>query len=151
MATEYSDRPEQVVRRVFVLLMVALNAYPTVASIHFPRLKVWGLGVSTVCCAAAYWVTGTIQHRRLAASASWPSATGTVFSANIWQATDAIRSQWIVKITYSYVAQGERYAGFADRVFRKESEADAEVARLRSASVIVKHDPRKPETSLLSE
>jgi hypothetical protein len=150
VALGITDRPERVAWWVCFWVAQTGNLYSLLTNAHSRRLKLWILSIGLLSTAVAWLVARTIRAKRRRESAAWPAASGVVQSATVRLVTNTLQGQYAVETVYSYLAGSERYGGYAQRLFRKESEAEAEAARLRDASAVVKYNPRNPEMSLLS-
>lgn len=85
------------------------------------------------------------------AARAWPLAQGRIEKAE-WRQPSAYTSRYFVaELAYSYVINGQFYAGHYRRAF-SDAEAAAEfVARLSGASIQVRYKDVAPATSLLRE
>ena len=88
-----------------------------------------------------------------AASLAWPSAGGTVKASSVAAYRAQGGKQYIAKVAYDYAVNGTPYSGDRVRFGHRAgalATAEADAAQYPSgASVDVRYDPRKPQTSAL--
>jgi hypothetical protein len=102
------------------------------------------LGASLVVSAVA-WLG---RARLRTASQSWPTVAGRVeFTAVQQDGQGRTFGPYTLHVAYSYQAAGERYSGFHEQNFRRETDAHAAAAKLRGSTIAVRYDPQSPETS----
>ncbi len=83
------------------------------------------------------------------ASESWAATTGRVEFAEVKRPGENGANAYVLHIAYSYKAGADRYAGFEEKRYGRESQADAAHAKIKGANVIVRYNPRNPEESLM--
>ena len=84
---------------------------------------------------------------RKCVSESWPTSQATVLSGRIAD----FRGYYRLSMPYAFCAAGERYGGRYERDFRKESEAQERLQRLRESPPQVRYKPSNPDRSFLDE
>jgi hypothetical protein len=106
---------------------------------------------SLVALTIAFTRGKTIWNRRkLRREEKWPDAQGVVTSADWTPETPGERYQSNrTTVAYSYVVNGERYAGYSSREFINGDEAADYVLRVRDKNILVKYKPDHPEHSVL--
>jgi hypothetical protein len=91
------------------------------------------------------------QWLRRRAARAWPLAQGRVERAD-WRQPSAYTNRYFVaELAYSYIINGQFYAGHYRRAFSNAEEAAEFVARLRGASIQARYKAGAPATSLLRE
>jgi hypothetical protein len=96
-------------------------------------------------------VTAALFIRRLPAlirsirGASWPTAQGRVESVKV----QTVAEQSLAEMAYSYVVEGERYAGYYARQFADEQDAWDFLRPLQGQSISVRYKPGRPEVSAI--
>lgn len=93
---------------------------------------------------AAGWAWFRTRHAH-----SWPSTQGTIMSAGVHRSTDSYIRPWVANLIYSYVVNGEYYAGFHHIRARSERRAEDRVAGWKNRMVVVRHSPDKHDLSVL--
>jgi Protein of unknown function (DUF3592) len=88
-------------------------------------------------------------HRR--AAGKWPLAEGRVEKATWCQPSSYTNRYFVAELAYSYIINGQFYAGHYRRAFSDAEAAAAFVERLTGASIQVRYKDGAPATSLLRE
>ncbi len=91
------------------------------------------------------------QWLRRRAARQWPLAEGRVEKADWHQPSTYTNRYFVAELAYSYVINGQFYAGHYRRAFSNAEEAAAFVERLNGASIQVRYRDGAPATSLLRE
>jgi len=94
--------------------------------------------------AGAAWAWFKFRHAH-----SWPSAQGTIISAQAQATTDSHFQRWVGNLTYTYVVNGEYYSGFHRIRARNERRAEEKIAGWKDRMVVVRYSPDKPDLSVL--
>ena len=76
-------------------------------------------------------------------SLAWPVAEAKLDSGEIRRS----RSRYVLRLRYSYFANGSLYGGTWFKHFRSRAEADRLWESLNGLLVLVRYDPRRPERS----
>ncbi len=76
-------------------------------------------------------------------SAGWPTAVGTVESVSV----STFSEQSLAELAYSYIVEGERYAGHFSRQFADQQDAFDYVQPLKGRSIFVRYKPGDPSVS----
>jgi hypothetical protein len=96
-------------------------------------------------------VTASLFLRRLPAlirsirGASWPTAHGKVESVKV----ETVAEQSIGEVAYSYLVEGERYAGYYSRQFADEQDGWDFLRPLKGQSIFVRYKPGRPDVSAI--
>jgi len=90
------------------------------------------------------WAWFRVRHAH-----SWPSAQGTIMSAQVQRTTDNAILPWAANLTYSYVVNGEYFSGFYRMRARSERRAEEKIAGWKDRMVVVRYSPDKPDLSVL--
>ncbi len=88
---------------------------------------------------------------RRRAARQWPLAQGRIEKADWRQPSTYTNRYFIAELAYSYVINGQFYAGHYRKAFSDADAAAAFVERLRGASIQVRYKQGAPATSLLRE
>lgn len=91
------------------------------------------------------------QWLRRRAARQWPLAQGRVEQADWRQPSTYTNRYFVAELAYSYVINGQFYAGHYRRSFSDPDAAAAFVERLSGASIQVRYKIAAPATSLLRE
>jgi len=94
--------------------------------------------------AGAVWAWFKFRHAH-----SWPSAQGTIMSAQAQRATNNSILPWAANFTYSYIVNGEYFSGFYRMRARSERHAEEKVAGWKDRMVVVRYSPDQPDLSVL--
>jgi hypothetical protein len=94
--------------------------------------------------AAAAWAWFKTRHAH-----SWPSAQGTIMSAQAQVSADSYFQRWVGNLTYTYVVNGEYYSGFHRIRARTERRAEEKIAGWKDRMVVVQYSPDKHDLSVL--
>ena len=78
-------------------------------------------------------------------AAGWLSAQGTVESVDV----KVVSGQALAQVAYSYLAEGERYAGYFSRQFTSEQDAWDYLGPLKGQPAFVRYQPGNPAASAL--
>jgi len=89
------------------------------------------------------------RRRKKQASESWAATTGRVEFSEVKADAQGPAKSYVLHIAYSYKAGDGWYSGFEEKRYWREAQADAAHARIRSSSVMVRYNPRKPEESVM--
>ena len=115
---------------------------------HFDPWGLWPIAkdviLALVPVAGAAWAWFKFRHAH-----SWPSAQGTILSTQVQRSTDSYVQPWVASLTYSYVVNGEYYAGSYRIRARSERRADGKVAGWKGRMVVVRYSPDKHDLSVL--
>jgi len=115
---------------------------------HFDPWGLWPLLkdviLALIPAAGAAWAWFKFRHAQ-----SWSSAQGTISSAQVQRARDNNILPWIAMLTYSYVVNGEYYAGCHHFRARSERRAEERIAGWKDRMVVVRYSPDKPDLSVL--
>ena len=115
---------------------------------HFDLWALWPLlkdvSLALIPAAGAGWAWFKFRHAH-----AWPSGQGTIMSAQVLHTGDSQIQPWVARLTYSYIVNGEYYAG--DHRFRARSERRAEekIAGWKDRMVVVRYSPDKHDLSVL--
>jgi hypothetical protein len=114
----------------------------------FPQSPLIGIALLVCLLISAGAAISRFATKR--ASQSWPSVLGSVEFTSVLdnQGRSKLLYPHMLHIAYSYVAAGERYSGFYEQKFRRESDADALARRLKASGLMVRYNPRVPDKSL---
>jgi hypothetical protein len=93
---------------------------------------------------AAAWAWYRTRHAH-----SWPSAQGTIMSAQVRRSADSYIQPWVGDLIYSYVVNGEYYSGFHRIRARSERRAEEKIAGWKNRMVVVLYSPSKHDLSAL--
>jgi hypothetical protein len=102
-----------------------------------------------VAAAFAIFATVLLFLRRLPAlirsirGAGWPTAHGRVESVKV----QTLAEQSLAEVAYSYLVEGERYAGYYSRQFADEQDAWDFLRPLQGQFIFVRYKPGCPEVS----
>lgn len=91
------------------------------------------------------------QWLKRRAARRWPLAQGRVEKADWRQPSSYTNRYFVAELAYSYVINGQFYAGHYRRAFSDVAAAMAFVERLKGASIQVRYKDSAPATSLLLE
>ncbi len=91
------------------------------------------------------------QWTRRRAARAWPAAQGRVERAEWRQPNTGTNRYFIADLAYSYVVNGQFYAGYYRRSFSSAQAAAAFVAQMKSAPVAVRYKTGDCARSLLLE
>ncbi len=94
--------------------------------------------------AAGAWAWVKVRH-----AYSWPSAQGTIMSAQVKSGGDSYFQPWAADLVYSYIVNGEYYSGFHRIRARSERKADERVMGWKGRMVVVRYSPSKHDLSVL--
>jgi hypothetical protein len=96
--------------------------------------------------AGAAWSWFKIRH-----AYSWPSAQGTIISAQAQKSKGSYIGTWVWvgNLTYTYIVNGEYYSGFHRIRAHTERGAEEKVAGWKGRMVVVRYSPDKPDLSVL--
>jgi hypothetical protein len=108
----------------------------------FPILKDLVLLLLPVAAASWAWFRARRAH-------SWPSAQGTILSAQVKSSGDSYFQPWVADLSYSYVVNGEYYAGFHRIRARTERRAEEKIAGWNGRMIVVRYSPDKHIDSVL--
>ncbi|HXY78486.1 MAG TPA: DUF3592 domain-containing protein [Candidatus Acidoferrales bacterium] len=97
-----------------------------------------------IALAGAAWAWFKFRHAN-----SWPSAQGTILSAQVQRGTDNNILPWVANLTYSYIVDGEYYSGYYRMRARSERRAEEKIAGWKDRMVVVRYSPDKPGVSVL--
>jgi len=86
---------------------------------------------------------------RRRAAPSWPTASGTIMTAETKLVQRGETWVWIAEFAYSYTVNGEYYAGYYERSARGENRAWQIVEAWAGRSVLVPYKPNHPDDSEL--
>ncbi len=92
---------------------------------------------------------GTWAWFRTRHAHSWPSAQGTIMSAQVKSGREAYLQPWVADLVYSYVVNGEYYSGVHRIRTRSEHRAEERIAGWKGRMVVVRYSPHKPDLSAL--
>ena len=81
----------------------------------------------------------------------WLTIQGTVRSAQVERARGGFVDYYLVQVTYTYVLNGEYYAGSYEKSFFRKKSAEEFAAELKSQMAFVRYKPDLPERSTLLE
>lgn len=76
-------------------------------------------------------------------SAGWPTAVGTVESVSV----STFSEQSLAELAYSYIVEGERYAGHFSRQFADQQDAFDYIQPLQGRAIFVRYRPGDPNVS----
>ena len=93
---------------------------------------------------AGVWTWFRTRHAH-----SWPSAQGTIMGAQVRASTDSYIRPWVGDLTYSYIVNGEYYAGFHRLRARSERRAEEKIAGWKGRMVVVRYSPARHDLSTL--
>lgn len=105
-------------------------------------LKDVGLVLASLLAAAWAWFKTRHAH-------SWPSAHGTIVSANAIRSGDSYIRPWTAAFTYNYIVNGEYYSGYRRFGVRTKRRADAMIEGWKGRMVVVRYSPEKHDLSTL--
>ena len=106
------------------------------------ELLIWlGLGLTI---SFASWAILALKKRR---AESWPMVAGRFEQGHLRGGDKG----YIADLSYSYSANGAYFAGFYQRSFLMERQADEFVDGLKGQQVFVRHHPEHPENSVVRE
>jgi hypothetical protein len=114
----------------------------------YPRLSVF-LREFIVAVAYLLLVAASLFLRRLPAwlrsirGAGWPQAEGRVETLDV----RTFSEQSLGEVAYSYLVEGERYAGYFSRQFADEQDAWDFLRPLQGQSIFVRYKPGRPDIS----
>ena len=115
---------------------------------HFDNWDLWPLIKDAILlvlpAAGAAWAWFKFRHAH-----SWPSAQGTILSAEVLRASDNNILPWVGNLTYSYIVNGEYYSGYHRMRARNERRAEEKIAGWKDRMVVVRYSPDKPDLSVL--
>jgi hypothetical protein len=80
---------------------------------------------------------------------SWPSALGRILSAQVSRSGDPYIFPWAAKLGYTYIVNGEYYAGAYRLKARTEERAQQKVEGWKDRMVVVRYSPRQTDFSTL--
>ncbi len=84
---------------------------------------------------------------RFRSAHSWPSAQGTILSTQVRRTGDQYIHPWTASLTYTYVVNGEYYAGAYRLKARTEQRAQEKVEGWKDRMIVVRYSPDKPDLS----
>jgi hypothetical protein len=93
---------------------------------------------------AGAWAWFKTRHAQ-----SWPSAQGTIVSANAVASGNSYILPWAASFTYNYVAYGEYYAGTKRIRVRTRRRAEEKIEGWKGRIVAVRFSPSKHDLSTL--
>jgi predicted DNA-binding helix-hairpin-helix protein len=93
---------------------------------------------------AAAWAWYRTRHAQ-----SWPSAQGTIMSAQAQVSKNSYIQRWVGNLSYSYVVDGEYYSGFYGIPARSERKAEEKIAGWKGRMVVVRYSPDTHNLSVL--
>ncbi|MGO9087086.1 MAG: DUF3592 domain-containing protein [Terriglobales bacterium] len=115
---------------------------------HFDVWNLWPIAkdliLALIPAAGAAWAWFKFRHAH-----SWPSAQGTILSAQVHRSTDNNILPWAANLTYSYIVNGEYYSGYYRMRARNERRAEEKIAGWKDRMVVVRYSPDKPDLSVL--
>ena len=79
----------------------------------------------------------------------WPTANGTVVSANARSIDGDLGTLWFCDVSYSYSVRGEFYGGYRSFGAVSEGEADDLAHTLRNQAILVHYSPKAPAKSAI--
>jgi len=94
--------------------------------------------------ALALWTWFKYRHAH-----SWPSAQGRVSGAQVHRGRDSYFHPWSAVLTYTYIAEGEYFAGTYRLRARSERKAEEKVDGWKDRMVVVRYSPKHREVSTL--
>ena len=115
---------------------------------HFDPWALWpflkDVIFALIPAAGAAWAWFKFRHAH-----SWPSAQGTILSAQAQRSTNDTILPWVANLTYSYTVNGEYYSGYYRMRARTERRAAERIAGWKDRMVVVRYSPDKPDVSVL--
>jgi hypothetical protein len=115
---------------------------------HLDLWNLWpivkDLILALIPAAGAAWAWFKFRHAH-----SWPSAQGTIMSAQVQRATDNNILPWVANLTYSYIVDGEYYSGYYRMRARSERRAEEKIAGWKDRMVVVRYSPNHHDLSVL--
>ena len=108
---------------------------------------------------AAGWIKPLLRWVQRQQANNWPTVSGEIQSTSVSEAKQFFLSTtprgssptYVAELGYSYWVAGQVEAGFYNREFGTEKEADEFVRDLKGKSVLVHYNPNKPSKSTFSE
>ena len=80
---------------------------------------------------------------------SWPSVQGRISGARVHRGQDSYFKPWVASLTYTYIVNGEYFAGSHPLGARSERKAEAKIEGWEDRMVVVRYSPRNAEISTL--
>lgn len=80
---------------------------------------------------------------------SWPSAQGTIRSTQVSRSGDRYFHPWAAKLSYTYIVNGEYFAGEYRLKARTEERAQQKVEGWKDRMIVVRYSPEKPDLSTI--
>lgn len=79
----------------------------------------------------------------------WPTVQGTVELVNVEMRRVRYVRYYVARLDYSYAVNNEYYSGFLEKVFMRESSAEAFTGSMKGQMVFIRANSAKPERSAL--
>jgi Protein of unknown function (DUF3592) len=91
-----------------------------------------------------------MKWKKYTASKDWPTAPGVIGSVKCLTGRGGAPLKWALEISYSYLVQEQRYAGFEQVACGSGKEIDAIYGEYPAGKdVLIYYDPAKPARSVL--
>src|SRR5579872_4026998 len=97
-----------------------------------------------IASSMAAWTWFKYRHAH-----SWPSAQGRISGAQVHRGRDTYFQPWAATLTYTYVVNGEYYAGSYKLEARSETKAEQKIEGWKDRMVVVRYSSGHPEISTL--
>ena len=95
-----------------------------------------------VAAATGVWSWFKYRHAH-----SWPSTQGRISGAQTLRTGNSYTRPWLAKLTYTYVVQGEYYAGSYPLRARSERKAEQRIEGWKDRMVVVRYSREHPDVS----
>jgi|ERR1022692_313981 hypothetical protein len=113
---------------------------------HFDPFQILTLlkdvGYLIIPAAAGAWAWFKTRH-----AYSWPSAQGSIMSAQVRSSRDSYIRPWVADLLYSYVVNGEYYSGSHRIRARSERRAEEKILGWKGRMIVVRYSPDKHDLS----
>ena len=110
------------------------------------KLLRWATDFAGVAFAAG---TAVFVWRRKQNAGSWPSVLGKVQFGEVIGSPKGPKTAWMVDLSYSFVVQGQYYAGKYQTKARSEDDAYEIASMMKEQAVMVRYATRDPTVSVV--
>jgi hypothetical protein len=97
-----------------------------------------------IATATAIWTWFKYRHAH-----SWPSVQGRISGAQVHRGRNSYFKPWVASLTYTYIVNGEYFAGSRPLGARSERKAEAKIDGWKDRMVVVRYSSEHPEISTL--